>query len=85
MSIMPSNAGPTSSTHAVAVTPSDSADLASVTKGVWVGGVGNLKVTMFGGEDVVITAVPAGTYLPIAVKRIWSTSTTASNIVALWE
>lgn len=85
MSILPSNSGSTPSTHAVAVSPSDSADLASVTKGVWVGGVGDLKVTMFGGEAVVFTAVPAGTYLPIAVKRIWSTGTSASNIAALWE
>jgi len=83
--IVPTNTGPTSSTHAAAVTPSDTLLLAFTTKGLWVGAVGDVVVTMFGGEKVKFTAVPAGTYLPICVSQVWSTSTTASLIIALWE
>ena len=85
MSIQFTNTGPTSSTHAAVVVPSDTADLAFASKGVWVGGAGDLVVTMMGGEKVKFTAVPAGTLLPICVSRIWSTSTTATLVLVIWE
>ena len=70
--------------HAVAVTPSDSTDLAHVAL-IWVGGAGNVRVNTPGGEtDVAINGVPAGTLLPLAVTRVRSTNTTATNIVALY-
>jgi hypothetical protein len=84
MAIKPSNTGPTSSTRAKAVTPSNTQDLTYLTKGIWVGHIGDLKVTMAGGETVTFTAVPSGTYLPISVSRIWADST-ATFILALWE
>lgn len=85
MPIIPGNTSPTSSTRAAKVTPSDSIDLGTTTKGLWVGGVGNLQVTMAEGDVVVFTAVAAGTYLPISVSRVWATLTTATLVVALWE
>jgi hypothetical protein len=85
MAIQPTNTGPTSSTHATAVIPDDDTDLASATKGLWVGGTGDVKVTMFGGEAVTFVAVPAGTYLPICVTRVWDADTTATDLLALWE
>jgi hypothetical protein len=70
--------------NAAAVTPSDSAPLAYVTKKLWVGGAGNLAVIMANGETVTYTSVPAGTYLPIRVSQVKATGTSASNIVAEW-
>ena len=70
--------------HAVTVTPSDSTDLAHVSF-LWVGGAGNLRVNTPGGEtNVAINGVPAGTLVPLAVSRVLSTNTTATNIVALY-
>jgi len=74
---------------AFAITPSDSDDLdatvgGSATRGVWVGGAGNLNVDMASGPTVLFSGVAAGTLLPIRVKRVRSTSTTATNIVGLW-
>lgn len=66
------------------VTPADSDLTRQPTIGVWVGGAGNLRVTTFAGEDVVIPSVPAGTLIPIKVKRIWATNTTATLIMALY-
>lgn len=68
----------------VAVTPSDSAGLSGVTRYVYVGGAGNLAVTMSDGSDVVFAAVPVGTMLNIRVSKVKATGTTASNIVALF-
>jgi hypothetical protein len=71
-------------TRAVAVTPSDSVDLAFVTRELWVGTAGNLSLEMHGGDSIVITGVPAGARLPYRVSRVNATSTTATGIVALW-
>ena len=70
--------------NAVVVSPSDSADLGYVTRAVYVGTTGNMKVTMQDSGTVLFTGIPAGTTLPIRASRIWSTTTTASTIIALW-
>ena len=70
--------------NAAAVTPSDSTDLAFTSRALYVGGAGNIVVTMAGGGDVTFTAVPAGSILPIRVSRVKSTSTTATSIINLY-
>ena len=72
--------------HIALVTPSDSVDLGYVTRGISFGTVGTIKVTTNGGETVTIPsgALAAGSIHPIRVARIWSTGTTAANIVAYW-
>ena len=71
-------------THAVSITPDDSNDLAYVSRGVWVGGAGAMKVTMYGGETVLLSGITAGSLLPIRVSRIFSTDTTATLIVSFY-
>jgi hypothetical protein len=66
-----------------AVTPSDSVDLTTLARAIYVGGAGNVVAVQHDGTAVTFTGVPAGTVLPIAVRRINSTSTTATAIVAL--
>jgi hypothetical protein len=76
--------------RAAAVTPSDTVNIPAVTGGtnngcvLYVGGDGDLKVTTIGGDDVTFVGVLAGTFLPVQVLRVWSTGTTATDIVALW-
>lgn len=71
---------------AIAVSPSDASDLPGgpTNVGLWVGGAGDVHVTMHSGAEVTFAAVPAGTLLRIAAKRVWATGTTATNIVALY-
>lgn len=68
-------------TGAVAVTPSDSTDLAEISLNLYVGTAGTLKVTMLDGSTVTYGAIAAGRH-PLRVKRVWATDTSASNIVA---
>lgn len=51
---------------------------------LYVGGAGNLRVTTTGGDTVVFNNIQAGTFLPVHVDKVWSTGTTATNIIALW-
>jgi hypothetical protein len=71
--------------RAVAVTPSD-ATVIEVTRALYIGTGGTLVVHMAGetsATTVTYTNVAAGIF-PIQVDMVYSTSTTASNIVALY-
>lgn len=65
------------------VTPSDTVPV-ETTRAIYVGGAGNLKVTMQDGSVAVFTAVPIGIVLKIRATLIWATGTTATNLVALY-
>lgn len=52
-------------------------------RALFVGGAGNIAVTMYGGGDITFTGVAAGSVLPISASLIKTTGTTAENIVAL--
>lgn len=68
--------------YAAAVTPDDGADLATATRSLYVGGAGDVAVEMVGGGAV--TLVGAEGVIPVCVKRVLATGTTATSIVALW-
>lgn len=70
--------------HAAGVTPADGADMTISSRGLYVGGAGDLKVTMEGGETVTFPGVVAGTLLPIRVRRVFATGTTATSILSLF-
>jgi hypothetical protein len=67
---------------AAAITPSDSASLTDPVSAIYVGGTGNIRVLMASGEDVTFTSVPVGVF-HIACTKVFSTSTTATNLIGL--
>jgi hypothetical protein len=71
-------------TSAASVSPHNTNELSYVTRALYVGGAGDVSVTMQDGGDVVFAAVPAGTTLPIRVKVVKATGTDATDIIALW-
>lgn len=66
----------------IAITPNDSTDIA-MARGFHCNVAGNVKVTTASGNEVTLT-VTAGVPYPYAVKRIWSTGTTATGIFGLY-
>jgi hypothetical protein len=72
-------------TNAIAVTPNDNVDLPQASRAIYVGGSGTLTV-MFNGTNAIVTypAVAAGSSLPISVRRIYSSGTSATGLVAMW-
>jgi hypothetical protein len=71
-------------TQAVSIVPSDSSNLVEVPRAIYIGGNGNLRVTMLDGNIVTFPNVVAGTVIPIRVQKVWSTSTTATGIIGLY-
>ena len=53
-------------------------------RALYVSGAGDVKVVTMGGSTVTFSAVPAGTVLPVAVVRVFSTGTTATGLVGMW-
>jgi hypothetical protein len=67
-----------------AITKSDTVNLAYVTRAIYVGGTGNIVAVFADGSTVTFSSIPAGSILPIAVIRVNSTNTTATNMVAMF-
>lgn len=72
-----------SALSAAVVTVSDT-NVLPQTRGLYVGGAGNIAVTMSDGNDVTFTGVTAGQILPISVIKVKATGTTATAIVAVY-
>lgn len=72
---------------AIAITKSDSTVYSAANggeiSGLYIGGLGDVAVVTSNGETVTFSAVPVGTILPITVKQVMSTNTTATLILGL--
>jgi hypothetical protein len=70
----------------VAVTPSDTVNISADSmrcRGIYVGTGGSLSILMDNGS-VTFANVPTGSLLPIRTRRVNSTGTTATDLVALF-
>ena len=63
------------------------ADLTTYAKALYVGGTGNVRVLTVGAEDgdAVTFANHPGGWLPVQVRRVLATGTTATQIVAAFD
>lgn len=69
---------------AAAVTPHNTTALTITCRALYIGGAGDVAVTMKNGDTVTFTGVLAGTVLPVRCTHVKVTGTTATNIVALY-
>ena len=68
---------------AVVVTPSDTVVIEK-TRGLYVGGTGDITAIMADGRSALFSAIPVGAILPIQVTKVMATDTTATLITALY-
>lgn len=73
----------TPATGAFAITPHDTNNLPFVTRGIYVGSEGNVRVQLLDGDPVTFTGAQVGSILPIQAVRVFATGTTASNLIGL--
>lgn len=66
------------------ITPNNNTDLATVTRAIYVGGAGDLRVKMINGDTVTLTNLAAGVIYPLRCSRVLATSTTATDLVGLY-
>ena len=63
-----------------AVTPDDSNSLTNTPRALFVGGGGNIKMTLVSGDVITLTGVVGGSVIAVRADIIWSTGTTATSI-----
>jgi hypothetical protein len=63
------------------VVPSDTVDLQEITRALYIGGAGNVRVAAKYGGTVTYKNVAAGQRLPIRAVRVLATGTTATSII----
>ena len=66
------------------ITPHDTNDLTVGATAIFVGGSGNIKVDTSLGDTVTFTNLSSGSILPVRVKRVYSTDTTATSLIGLY-
>lgn len=70
-------------THAVAVTPDDATDLGHLTRALYVGTGGDVRVTLADGSAVTFVNMVQGWH-PMRVVRVWASGTTADHMMGCW-
>lgn len=70
--------------NAVEITPSDTAVLNPVVRALWIGGAGNVRVVTVSGQTVTFAGAQAGSIIPVRVRQVLATGTTATSIDGLW-
>lgn len=69
--------------HGVAVVPNDGVDLPTSARVLYVGTGGALQVVLVGGDTVTLQNLTPG-FVPLRVRRVLATGTTAADILAFW-
>lgn len=71
--------------EAAAITPNDSTDLTNECRAIYVGGNGSIRLDAAGGAtNILFSSAKGGSTIPVRVKRVRSTGTTANNLVCLY-
>jgi hypothetical protein len=68
--------------NAAVITPSNTTDQHGL--GLYVGGSGDIGLTMAGGQIVTLVGCIAGTFLPVEFSKVMGTTTTATNLIRFW-
>ena len=68
----------------VAISPSDTNNLAAAIRAIYIGVAGNVKLKTPGGTDLTFVGLQAGAILPMQAIRVYNTSTTATNLIGIY-
>lgn len=70
-------------THGFAITPHDVDELSEATRAIYVGTAGAIAVVMLSGTTITLVNIAGGSVLPLRVRQVRATGTTAGAIVGL--
>lgn len=73
----------TSGFSAVPIVPNDATTFGT-TRGLYVGSSGDVRVSMGDGTTVTFPTMAGGVVHPLCVNKVFSTGTTATNLVAVY-
>ena len=65
------------------ITPNDTTDLSETTRAVYVGNGGSVVAVLASGVELTLAGLQTGSIIPIRVRRIKATGTSATALVGL--
>lgn len=68
---------------AEAISPSDASGVEFVTRALYVGDGGDIRVKLLRGSVVTLRSVPSGSFMPLRITQVFATGTTASSLVGM--
>ena len=71
-------------TRAFDITPSDETEWVNAAVTVWVGGAGDVVVEPWEGGNTVTFGLDAGDVVPVSVRRVLNTGTTATSLRGIY-
>lgn len=77
------NGADSPATHGFPIVPNDSTDLQEITRAIYVGAPGTVVLVLLSGAELTLAGIAAGTILPLRVRRVKATGTTASSVIGL--
>lgn len=69
--------------EAFPVAPSNSANLTHVTRALYVGSTGDVRLELVDGSEVTFRAMQAGMMYPLRVRKVFRGGTTADNLIGV--
>ncbi len=67
-----------------AITASDSTDLVTETRAIYVGGAADVVTVLASGDELTFVGLAGGTVLPVRACRVKATGTSATYLVGLY-
>lgn len=67
-----------------AIAPSDSTDLSTETRAIYVGSAGDLVAVLSSGSELSFVGLAGGTVLPVRARRVKATGTSAGYLLGLY-
>lgn len=67
-----------------AITPSDSTDLSTETRAIYVGTAGDLVAVLSSGSELSFVGLAGGMVLPVRARRVKATGTSAGYLLGLY-
>lgn len=66
------------------IVPSDGSDLGQVTRALYIGVGGSVRLQLARGTQIDLSNVPSGAILPLRVRRVMASGTSAAGLVGFW-
>ena len=66
------------------ISPSDISNLPTMARALYIGSVGNVKLVTSKGTTLEFINLQAGSILPVQAVKVFNTSTTCTNLIAIF-
>lgn len=68
---------------ATPIVPNDNQDLTTISRALYVGSAGDVRVQLVNGSEAVFQSMTPGAFYPLRIRRVFATGTTAGGLISV--